>query len=392
MFPKKTIRDLDVDGKTVLIRVDFNVPLEAGRVADDTRIEAALPTLRVLLDRGAALILCSHLGRPKGKPDPELSLAPIADRLSELLGRPVQFAEDSIGESAGEAAESLQPGDVLLLENTRFHPGEKANDPEFAKSLASLADVYVNDAFGSAHRAHASTAGVTDYLPSAAGLLLQSEIEQLRRAVESPEHPYVAILGGAKISDKIQVVERFLELADRILIGGGMANTFLAARGLDMRESLVEQEALGQARDLLEQGSEKILLPIDLVVADEFSADADKKVVPADSVPDGWRALDIGPDTLERFKDEIRTAAMVVWNGPMGVFEFDRFAEGTLALARELAESDAVTIVGGGDSAAAVQKAGVADRLTHVSTGGGASLTVLEGSPLPGVEALDDAD
>lgn len=392
MFPKKTIRDLDVDGKTVLIRVDFNVPLEAGRVADDTRIEAALPTLRALLDRGAALILCSHLGRPKGKPDPELSLAPIADRLSELLGRPVQFAEDSIGESAGEAAESLQPGDVLLLENTRFHPGEKANDPEFAKSLASLADVYVNDAFGSAHRAHASTAGVTDYLPSAAGLLLQSEIEQLRRAVESPEHPYVAILGGAKISDKIQVVERFLELADRILIGGGMANTFLAARGLDMRESLVEQEALGQARDLLEQGSEKILLPIDLVVADEFSADADKKVVPADSVPDGWRALDIGPDTLERFKDEIRTAAMVVWNGPMGVFEFDRFAEGTLALARELAESDAVTIVGGGDSAAAVQKAGVADRLTHVSTGGGASLTVLEGSPLPGVEALDDAD
>lgn len=391
MFPKKSIVSLDVEGKKVLLRVDFNVPLAGGRVADDTRLKAALPTIEALLGRGAALILCSHLGRPMGLPDPEFSLAPVADSLSDLLGRPVQFVKDCIGEQASSAAAALSEGQVLLLENTRFYPGEKSNDPEFARSLADLADVYVNDAFGSAHRAHASTVGVTEYLPSAAGLLLQKEIEQLNRAVQSPERPYVAILGGAKISDKIQVVERFLELADRILIGGGMANTFLAAKGLDMQDSLVEKGALDIARDLLSKGSHNLVLPVDLVAADEFAADAEKRVVSADAVPQGWRALDIGPETLQRFIDEIDGAAMVVWNGPMGVFEFERFAEGTLALARALAGSEAISIVGGGDSAAAVQRAGVADQLTHVSTGGGASLTVLEGSPLPGVEALDDA-
>jgi phosphoglycerate kinase len=349
--------------------------------------------LQYLLDQGAALILCSHLGRPKGKPVPELSLRPVAEHLAGLLGRPVAFAQDVVGEVAQKAAEALKPGDVLLLENTRFHAGEKANDPEFARQLASLAEIYVNDAFGSAHRAHASTEGVAHHLPAVAGFLMEKELRALGKALHAPEHPYIAILGGAKISDKIGVVRSLLERADRLLIGGGMANTFLAARGVPMGDSLVEEESLALARELLEEAGGKILLPIDLVIAEAFEADAQKRTVPADKgVPERWRAMDIGPKTLEAFRQALHGARLVVWNGPMGVFEFPAFAAGTLGMAQALADSDATTIVGGGDSAAAVRKAGLADKLTHVSTGGGASLEFLEGKELPGVAALDDLE
>lgn len=392
MFTKLTIADLDVKGRRLLVRVDFNVPLDGKAVADDTRLIAALPTVTELLNRGAALLLCSHLGRPKGAPDPVLSLRPVAERFEELLGRGVDFAVECVGEPAESIARALQPGQVALLENTRFHPGEKANDSEFARALASLAELYVNDAFGTAHRAHASTVGVTRYLTAAAGRLLQEEIEQLSRAVEAPEHPYVAILGGAKISDKIQVVERFLELSDRILIGGGMANTFLAAAGHSMQESLVEQDAVKKAAELLRKAGDRLVLPGDLVVADRFEAGAETRIVVPGALPRGWRALDIGPETVKTYKAQIRQASMVVWNGPMGVFELEPFAVGTRAIALAMADSQAVTIVGGGDSAAAVHQAGVAENLTHVSTGGGAALTLLEGSPLPAVEALDDRE
>jgi phosphoglycerate kinase len=390
MFNKKTIEDIEFASKRVLVRVDFNVPLKDDKVADDTRIRAALPTIEYLLDHNAKVILCSHLGRPNGQVVPELSLRPVAKYLSELLGMPIEFAEDCIGPEAKKAAEELEDGQVLLLENTRFHKGEKANDPAFAKELASLAEVYVNDAFGSAHRAHASTEGVTKYLPAVAGYLMEKEIRYLGEALSEPEHPFVAIMGGAKISDKIDVVKRLLEIADHLLVGGGLANTFLAALGYDMAESLVEEDALPTAREIQEGAVDKMVLPVDLVVADEFAEDAQRKTVPIDQVPTGWRALDIGPETVNTFKTKLQGARLIVWNGPMGVFELEPFAAGTFAIAHAIAETQATSIIGGGDSAAAIRKAGLTDQISHVSTGGGASLEFMEGKTLPGVAALMD--
>ncbi len=387
---KRTIDQLDVREKRVLVRVDFNVPLQDGAVTDDTRLKAALPSLRYLIDGRARTMLLSHLGRPKGKVDPELSLRPVAVRLGELLDLDVKFAADCVGPLAEQAASELEPGEVLLLENTRFHEGEKANDPGFAQQLASLAELYVDDAFGSAHRAHASTEGVAHHLPSAAGFLMQEEIENLSRAIHKPDHPYIAILGGAKISDKIGVVRSFLDRADTLLVGGGMANTFLAAMGYDLAESLVEAEVIDTALEIQRVAGEKLALPTDLVVADAFSEDAAHRTVAVDEVPAGWRALDIGPQTVASFTQALDGAKMVVWNGPMGVFEFRKFAEGTRKIAEAVAAVEGVTIIGGGDSAAAVNQAGLADRMTHVSTGGGASLAFLEGKTLPGLAALDD--
>lgn len=390
MFNKKTIRDIEVQGKKVLVRVDFNVPIKDGKVGDDTRIRAALPTLEYLLENGAALILCSHLGRPKGLPQPEFSLKPVAEYLANLLDRPVAFADDCIGPVAETAAAVLNPGDVLLLENTRFHAGETKNDIEISKGLATLADVYVNDAFGSAHRAHSSTEGVTQYLPAVAGFLLEKEIKYLGQAVEDPKKPFVAILGGAKISDKIGVIKNLLTRADSILIGGGMANTFFKAQGYPVSDSLVEDEALETANEILAEAGSKFRLPVDLVIADSFNADAAHKIMSTGPIPDGWRILDIGPETIEHYAKIVREAKTVVWNGPMGVFEFPEFAKGTLGIAQAAAESGAVTIVGGGESVAAVKQSGLADKITHISTGGGASLEMLEGKVLPGVAALQD--
>jgi phosphoglycerate kinase len=387
---KKTVRDVDVRGKRVLMRVDFNVPLQEGGITDDTRIQAALPTIEYLLDGGAALILMSHLGRPKGKVVPELSLKPVAVRLGELLRRDVQMAPDCVGDKVQEMAEALEPGDVLLLQNTRFHAGEEKNDPAMAEQLARLGDLFVNDAFGAAHRAHASTEGVTHHLPAVAGLLMEKEIEFLGKAIESPEHPYVAIIGGAKISDKIGVIRNLLTQVDVLLIGGGMANTFLAAQGYEMGDSLVEGDSIAVAEELMGEGSEVLVLPVDAVVADAFAADAARKVVPVDAIEPGWRMLDIGPKTVALFVDKLAGARTVVWNGPMGVFEFEPFAAGTLAVAQMLAESDATTIIGGGESMAAIQQAGLSDQMSHISTGGGASLEMLEGRTLPGLAALDD--
>ncbi len=390
MFRKKTLRDVEVQGKKVLVRVDFNVPLQDGQVADDTRIRAALPTLTYLLEHGAAVVLMSHLGRPKGQVEPSLSLRPVAVHLERLLERPVAFAEDCVGSAAARAKAALQPGQVLLLENTRFHPEEKRNDPDFARQLAAGCDLFVNDAFGSAHRAHASTVGVARYLPAVAGFLMEKELRYLGETLENPARPFVAVLGGAKVSDKIGVIRNLLRKADRVLIGGGMANTFLAALGYRMGDSLVEAEAVDTARALLEQAKERLLLPVDLVIADAFSATAQRRTVPVGDIPDGWRALDIGPDTVDGFAAVLRDAATIVWNGPMGVFELPPFAQGTFGVARAVAESDAVSIVGGGDSVAALKQSGLADRITHLSTGGGASLEMLEGKVLPGVAALED--
>ena len=388
---KKTVTDLNVKNKKVLVRVDFNVPLDAARqITDDRRIVAALPTIRYLLEQGAAVILMSHLGRPKGAPDPEFSLKPVAAHLSDLLGQPVAMAQDCVGPDVQEAVVALKPGAVLLLENLRFHNEETKNDPEFAKQLASLAEVYVNDAFGAAHRAHASTEGIAHYLPSAAGFLMQKELDFLGKALEAPEHPFVAILGGAKISDKIGVIDNLLSKVDRLLIGGGMANTFLKAQGYDVAESLVENDSLDNARALLEQGKDKLMLPVDVVVADRFDNDAKKQVVKASAVPSGWRILDIGLETVKMFNQVLARAKTVVWNGPMGVFEFPEFAKGTFAVAKALADIQATTIIGGGDSAAAVEQSGLAEKMTHISTGGGASLEFLEGQVLPGVAALND--
>ncbi len=390
MFTKKTIRDVDLTGKRVLVRVDFNVPLKDGQVSDDTRIRAALPTLNYLIEKGARVILCSHLGRPKGQVIPEMSLRPVLKPLADLLGMPVAFSSDCVGEEAQQAVNKLEDGQVLLLENTRFHAEEKANDPGFAAKLASLAEIYVNDAFGSAHRAHASTEGVAAYLPAVAGFLMERELRFLGDALADPKHPFVAILGGAKISDKIGVVERLLSMADSLLIGGGMANTFLAAQGNEMGASLVESEVLDQARNFLASGGAKLHLPVDLVAADSFAADAVHKVVLVDKLEAPWQALDIGPETIKLYVDIIKEARLVVWNGPMGVFEFEAFAFGTRAIAKALADCTGITIVGGGDSAAAVRQAGLMDAMTHVSTGGGASLEFLEGKTLPGVAALED--
>ncbi len=400
---KKTIRDIDVRGKRVLVRCDFNVPQDKKddargwrNITDDRRIRESLPTLNYLLDHGAALVLMSHLGRPKGK-DEKYSLRPVAVRLQELLGRPVQMADDVIGDAVTAQAKALKPGDVLLLENVRFYPEEEKNDPTFARELARLGDVYVNDAFGSAHRAHASTRGVADYLPAVAGFLMQKELDYLDGALNNPKHPFVAILGGAKIGDKIGVIENLLPKVDRILIGGGMANTFALANGYAIGDSLAEADKLDVARKMLQKGglggngASKLVFPVDWVVGDKFAADAQARVVDVQGVPAGWRILDIGPETLELFERELRDARTVVWNGPMGVFEFPKFANGTLGIARYLATlKDCTTVIGGGDSASAVEVAGVADKMSHVSTGGGASLEFMEGRALPGVEALLD--
>jgi len=388
---KKTIRDIDVKGKRVLVRVDFNVPLSEGTVVDDTRIEAALPTLQYLLDREAALVLCSHLGRPKGVVVDELRMDPVARRLAELLGRPVLKLDDCIGPEVEAAVQAARPGDLILLENTRFHPEETKNDPAFAAKLAALADLYVNDAFGTAHRAHASSEGVAHHLPAVAGLLMERELAFLGSALASPERPYIAILGGAKVSDKIGVIENLLGQVDALLIGGGMANTFLLADGYDVAESLVEEGSLDIARDLMKRAGDKLILPVDVTVADRFDADAFSQVVTVSGVPPRWRILDIGPRTLELFQERLAGARTIVWNGPMGVFEFPKFAVGTEAVARMLAaQPDATTIIGGGDSVAAVKRAGLEGKMSHISTGGGATLEFLEGKTLPGVAALLD--
>ncbi len=389
-FNKKTVRDIDPSGLTALVRVDFNVPLQDGVVADDTRIRAALPTIEYLLNKNAKVVLSSHLGRPKGKRVDELSLSPIASHLSDLLGAPVGFSSDCIGPEAESKSKALKPGEVLLLENTRFHPEEKKNDPGFAKALASLGEIYVNDAFGTAHRAHASSEGVAHYLPAVAGFLMEKEINVLGKVLSDPEKPFIAVLGGAKISDKIGVVESLLKIADKLLLGGGMANTFLAALGYELGDSLVERDSIEIAEEFLDQSSGKIYLPIDVVIADGFSAEAEYKTVPSDAVEIGWQILDIGPETVSKFALEIVDAKTIVWNGPVGVFEFEPFAEGTNALAKVIAESNAQAIIGGGDSAAAIRLAGLEDQVFHVSTGGGASLEFLEGKTLPGVAALQD--
>lgn len=389
---KKTIRDIDVKDKRVLVRVDFNVPMEAGTVTDDRRIQAALPTIQYLLDQGASVVLMSHLGRPKDAPDPEFQLDAVGVRLGELLGRPVNKLDDCVGPQVEAAVKAMQPGEVMLLENTRFHKEETKNDPAFAAQLAALGEVYVNDAFGSAHRAHASTAGVTDTLrPAVAGFLLEKELTYLGGALANPTPPFLAIMGGAKISDKISVIENLLTKVDSLLIGGGMANTFFVAQGLDVGSSLVEEEAIDTAKKLLAEHADKLILPVDAVVASEFKTEADSKVVSVEEVPEGWMILDIGPATIAHFANRLAAAKTVVWNGPMGVFEFPRFAEGTFAVARALSGlKEATTIIGGGDSAAAVEQSGLADKMSHISTGGGASLEFLEGKVLPGVAVLDD--
>jgi phosphoglycerate kinase len=387
---KKTVRDVDLRGKRVLMRVDFNVPMADGVVTDDKRIRAALPTIQYVLDQGASVILMSHLGRPKGGPDPEFSLKAPAETLGKLLGKPVQMAPDCVGPAVEAMASALKPGDVLMLENTRFHKGEEKNDLELAERMSVLGDVYVNDAFGSAHRAHSSTEGVARFLPAVSGFLMEQELEYLGRATENPARPYVAILGGAKISDKIAVVENLLSKCDTLIIGGGMANTFLAAKGYNMQDSLVEAGSVQTAAAILASAGDRLMLPVDAVVADKFDAEAASQVVDVDKIPAGWRMLDIGPRSVEKFGAALKAAKLVVWNGPLGVFEMPKFAEGTFAIARLLAESGATTVIGGGDSASAVKKAGVAKKMTHVSTGGGASLEFLEGKVLPGVAALND--
>ena len=390
---KKTLTDINVSGKRALVRVDFNVPLQDGAVSDDRRIRSALPTIEYLLKHNAAVILMSHLGRPKGQAVDALKMNPVAARLAELLEHPVKKLDDCVGPAVEAAVKTMQPGDVILLENTRFHPEEKKNTPDFAAQLAALGQLYVNDAFGSAHRAHASTAGVTHFLrPAVAGFLLAKELDYLGQALADPAPPFLAILGGAKVSDKIGVIKNLLPKVDGLLIGGGMANTFFAAQGYNTGNSLVEQDALDTAKSLLNEAGDKLILPVDLVLANKFAADADIRIAPVDEIPDGWTALDIGPASIAHFSNRLAAAKTVVWNGPMGVFEFPRFAEGTFAVAQALAElSDATTIIGGGDSAAAVELSGLSHKMSHISTGGGASLEFLEGKPLPGVVALDDA-
>jgi phosphoglycerate kinase len=392
---KKTISDIDVKGKRILVRVDFNVPLDpdSGGVVDDTRIRAALPTIEYLRERGARLVLCSHLGRPKGVND-SLRLAPVARRLSELLGSPVKMTDDSVGPQVEEAAQALGPGEVLLLENLRFNPEEEANDPDFAWALASLAEVYVNDAFGTAHRAHASTAGVAAYLPAVAGFLMEKELTFLGKALASPDRPFAAVIGGAKVSTKMGVLENLLEKVDRLLIGGGMACTFLKAKGFEVGQSLLEEEFVGTARQVMERASERgltLLLPSDVIVGDRFEADARRQQVSAEEIPADWQTMDIGEKTTEAFISALRDCKTVLWNGPMGVIEFEAFSQGSHRLAEAIAGLDATTIVGGGETVAVVERLGLEDKFSHVSTGGGAALEFLEGRELPGVAALEDA-
>ena len=393
-YNKKSVEDIDVAGKKVIVRCDFNVPQDdTGRITDDKRIVASLQTIKYLLDKNAAVILCSHLGRPKGQVNPKYSLKPVAERLSELLGKNVKLADDVIGESAKSLAAALKPGEVMLLENVRFHKEEEKNDPAFAKELASMAEIYVNDAFGTAHRAHATTAGIADYLPAACGFLINKEISIMGKALADPARPFVAILGGAKVSDKIGVINNLIEKCDTIIIGGGMSYTFMKAMGKSIGTSLCEIDKLDLAKGLLDKAEQKgvqLLLPIDTVCADHFAADAEPKTVEAGSIPDDMMGLDIGPKTIELFSEALKDAGTVVWNGPMGVFEFDAFAVGTKAIAKAIAASNADSIIGGGDSAAAVEKLGFANRMTHISTGGGASLEFLEGLELPGIACLQD--
>ena len=392
---KMTIRDIDFTGKRVLVRVDFNVPLDDDHITNDKRIRAAIPTIEYILDqKPKAVVFMSHLGRPKGEPDPAYSLAPVASALSELMNQEVHFAADCVGPEAEDAVASLPEGGVLLLENTRFHEGETKNDPTLSQQLAAHGDIFVNDAFGSAHRAHASTVGVTEYLPAVAGFLMEKEIDYLATAMEKPRHPFIAILGGAKVSDKIGVIEALLGKVDKLIIGGGMANTFFKAQGHAIGKSLFENDVLETAQDLLNKGGDKIVLPVDVVIGEEFDNNtATQTVAIADGIPEDWAIYDIGPKTIEDFTQILAGVKTVVWNGPMGVFEMSTFATGTNAVARLLAEeakNEAVVIIGGGDSASAVENAGVADQVTHISTGGGASLEMLEGKTLPGVAALQD--
>ncbi|MEM5780168.1 MAG: phosphoglycerate kinase, partial [Lawsonibacter sp.] len=390
-YNKKTVQDIDVKGRKVLLRCDFNVPMAldgSGVITDDQRIRAALPTIQYLLDQNAAVIACSHMGKPKGVVVPELSLKPVAVRLSQLLGKPVIMAEDVVGPDARAKAQALQPGQILLLENTRFEPGETKNDPALAKAMADMAEVYVSDAFGAVHRAHASTAGVADYLPAVSGFLIQKELDFIGGALANPKRPLVAILGGSKVSSKIGVINNLLQVADTILIGGGMAYTFFAAKGGKVGNSLLEADWEAYANDMVKKAEEKgvkLLLPVDTVCADAFAPDAKIQVVGAGEVPDGWQGLDIGPETVRLYCEAVADVGTVIWNGPMGVFEFPAFAKGTEAVAEALSKTDAITIIGGGDSAAAVQQLGYADKMTHISTGGGASLEFMEGKELPGV-------
>ena len=389
---KKTVKDVDLKGKKVLVRCDFNVPMDENKnITDNTRIVAALPTIKYLLENNCAVILCSHLGRPKGEFKPEFSLKPVAKELSNLLGKDVIMAEDVIGEDAKSKAKNLQPGQVMLLENVRFHREETDNDPEFSKELASLAEIYVNDAFGAAHRAHSSTAGVAEFLPAVSGFLIEKELQFLGGALNNPERPFVAILGGAKVSDKIGVIDSLLEKVDTLIIGGGMAYTFFKAQGYEVGNSLCELDKLDLAKELMEKAKAKgvkLMLPVDTVVGKEFDINTESKNVKWTEIPSDWEGFDIGEETIKMFSEEIRKAKTVVWNGPVGLFEFPQFAVGTNAIAKVLSEIDATTIIGGGDSAAAVKKAGVEDKMTHVSTGGGASLEFLEGKKLPGIECL----
>ncbi len=391
-YNKKTIEDIDVAGKRVLVRCDFNVPLKDGVITSDKRIVASLPTIQYLIDHNAKVILCSHLGRPKGEFNPEFSLKPVAVRLSELLGKEVKMAADVAGENSKELAAQLNDGDVMMIENVRFIKGETKNDAEFSKQLASLADIYVNDAFGSAHRAHSSTTGVADYLPAVCGYLIQKELNFIGGALANPKRPLVAILGGAKVSDKIGVITNLIDICDTLIIGGGMSYTFAVAQGKTVGTSLLEEDKVEDAKAMIAKAKEKginFLLPVDTVVADAFAADANTQIVEGD-IPDGWMGLDIGPKTQQIFADAVKNAGTVIWNGPMGVFEMEPFAKGTIAVASAIADSDAISIIGGGDSASAVQKLGFADKMSHISTGGGASLEFLEGKVLPGVAALND--
>ena len=391
---KKTVKDIDLKNKKVLVRCDFNVPIDENRnITDNRRIVAALPTIKYLLEQNCKVVLCSHLGRPKGEFKPEFSLKPVAKELSKLLGQEVIMAEDVIGEDAKNKAENLKNGEVLLLENVRFHREETDNDPEFAKKLASFGEVFVNDAFGTAHRAHASTEGVTKYLPAVSGFLIEKELKFLGEALENPERPFVAILGGSKVSDKIGVIENLLEKVDTLIIGGGMAYTFFKAQGYSVGDSLCEEDKCDLALEIMEKAKEKkvkFLLPIDNKIGKEFKPDTESKTVKSTEIPDGWEGLDIGEETIKLYREELQNAKTIVWNGPLGVFEFDQFAVGTNEIAKALGDIDAIKIIGGGDSAAAVEKAGLADKMTHISTGGGASLEFLEGKKLPGIEALMD--
>ncbi|MGE7920000.1 phosphoglycerate kinase [Viridibacillus sp. NPDC093762] len=393
MYQKKTMNDVEVNGKRVFVRVDFNVPMEDGKITDDTRIRAALPTISNLVEKGAKVILASHLGRPKGEVKEELRLTAVGNHLAELLGKPVTKLDESIGETVEKAVADMKNGDIVLLENVRFHAGEEKNDADLAANFAKLADIYVNDAFGAAHRAHATTAGIAEYIPAVSGLLMEKELDVLGKALSTPERPFTAIIGGAKVKDKIGVIENLLEKVDHLIIGGGLSYTFSKAQGYNIGQSLLEEDKIELAKSFIEKAQAKgvkLHMPVDVIVADTFSKDANTKVVDIDQIPSDWMGLDIGPKTTAEYADVIKNSKLVIWNGPMGVFEMDAFANGTKGVAQAMAETDAYTIIGGGDSAAAVEKFHVADKMDHISTGGGASLEFMEGKALPGVVALND--